>query len=148
MPRKPTLKQQKAVALMAENGGNASKAMRDAGYSPQTAVTPSKLTESIGFQDLLDKYIPELKLLQVHEEGLSANKVISARAIRKSGEPHDADEDTDDFVEVPDYAVRHKYLETGYHIRGKMKPDLDVTVNFIVPVIVKNAADKDTISDS
>lgn len=41
---------------MVENGGNASKAMVDAGYSPNTAKTPSKLTESKGYLEMLDKF--------------------------------------------------------------------------------------------
>lgn len=40
-----TSKQQKALAKIVENGGNVSKAMRDVGYSVNTAKTPQKLTE-------------------------------------------------------------------------------------------------------
>lgn len=46
---RPTQRQIKAAELMVENGGNASKSMREAGYSEETAHTPSKLTESKGF---------------------------------------------------------------------------------------------------
>src|SRR5579859_6381440 len=52
----PTTKQKRAVANMVENGGNVSKAMRDAGYSPATAKTPKKLTATRGFNDLLAEY--------------------------------------------------------------------------------------------
>ncbi len=50
-----TQKQRKAAEKMVENGGNASKAMRDAGYSSATAENPNKLTESKGFQELCDE---------------------------------------------------------------------------------------------
>ena len=50
-----TAKQKKALENMAENGGNVSKAMRDAGYSPQTAKTPAKLLDSVGFMKLMDE---------------------------------------------------------------------------------------------
>ena len=50
-----TRKQKLAVAKMVENGGNMSKAMRDAGYSHKTAKVPSKLTDSIGFRELCDE---------------------------------------------------------------------------------------------
>lgn len=49
-----TLRQEKALEKMVENGGNASKAMRDVGYSENTAKTPQKLTESQGFISLCE----------------------------------------------------------------------------------------------
>ena len=48
----PTERQKKAVNEMVENGGIVSKAMRDAGYSKETAKTPKKLTESKGFKQV------------------------------------------------------------------------------------------------
>ena len=50
-----TVKQEKALDEIVENGGNVSKAMRDVGYSVETAKTPSKLTESKGYKELLEK---------------------------------------------------------------------------------------------
>lgn len=50
-----TIKQKKALDNLVENGGNASKAMRDAGYSVETAKDPSKLTESKGFLELCEQ---------------------------------------------------------------------------------------------
>ncbi len=40
---------------MAENGGNASRAMLEAGYSPVTAHSPQKLTRSEGFKELMEQ---------------------------------------------------------------------------------------------
>lgn len=51
----PTIKQKKALSKIVENGGNVSKAMRDAGYSPATAENPSKLLDSKGFIQLMDE---------------------------------------------------------------------------------------------
>ena len=51
-----TNKQKKAVDKLVENGGNVSKAMKDAGYSEATAKTPQKLTESKGFMELVEEY--------------------------------------------------------------------------------------------
>lgn len=51
-----TKKQRLATTNLVENGGNASKAMRDAGYSPTTARTPSKLTSSKGFRQIMEQY--------------------------------------------------------------------------------------------
>ena len=55
----PTVKQKRAVEAIAENGGNVSKAMREVGYTDITAATPKKLTESKGYKELLDKYLPD-----------------------------------------------------------------------------------------
>ena len=59
-----TAKQKLALDNMVENGGNVSKAMRDAGYSKQTAKSPHKLTESEGFRELCESYLPDDMLLR------------------------------------------------------------------------------------
>jgi len=61
-----TIKQRRAVIKMVETGGNASKAMRDRGYSPNTAVNPDKLTRTKGFREVAD------------ELGLTDNFILSA----------------------------------------------------------------------
>ena len=48
-----TIKQKLAVDALVENGGNVSQAMLKVGYSPATAKTPQKLTESDGFKDII-----------------------------------------------------------------------------------------------
>ena len=52
----PTIKQREAFKEMVENGGNVSRAMINVGYSKQTAKSPHKLTNSIGYRQLLDEY--------------------------------------------------------------------------------------------
>ncbi len=70
-----TLRQKNVVKKILENGGNVSKAMRDSGYSPLTAKTPSKLTDSQGFKNLLEKYLPDKLLTQKHLELLNATDI-------------------------------------------------------------------------
>lgn len=70
------------------------------GYSPATAKTPSKLTESKAWKNLLEKYLPDTVLANVHKQGLKATR-------REGGE------------DVPDYAVRHKYLDTAYKVKSR-----------------------------
>lgn len=53
--------QKKAVIKLVENGRSVSKAMRDAGYSKNTAVVPQKLTESKGFKELAEPIVEQLK---------------------------------------------------------------------------------------
>lgn len=59
-------------------------------------------------KSIADK-IPDNKLLEVHLEGLEATKVSYIRKLTPDG-PED--------IEEPDYAVRHKYLESGYKLKG------------------------------
>lgn len=51
-----TFKQKLALEKTVENGGNVTKAMREAGYSEATANNPSNLTKSEGYQLLLKEY--------------------------------------------------------------------------------------------
>lgn len=64
---------------MVENGGNVSKAMRDAGYSFQTAKVPQKLTTSAGFAELLEAYLPDDMLLRALSEDIKG-KVLNRKA--------------------------------------------------------------------
>lgn len=108
---KPTEKQKKAFDTSVENGGNISKAMREVGYSDATAKTPQKLTESRGWEQLVEEYLPDDLLARVHKEGL--------QAVKGTGEN----------VEI-DMAVRHKYLDTAYKLKGSYSPEKkDITTN-------------------
>ncbi len=60
---------------MVENGGNVSKAMRDAGYSPQTAKVPQKLTKSAGFAELLEAYLPDDMLLRALSDDIEGKEL-------------------------------------------------------------------------
>ena len=63
-----THKQKLAASKILENRGKSvSKAMREVGYSPATAKNPSNLTNSIGWIELMSKYISEEKLLKTHQ---------------------------------------------------------------------------------
>jgi hypothetical protein len=74
MSKEPTMKQMKAVQLAVENGGNISKAMRDAGYSPATAKNPDKLTKSVAWQELVEAYLPDEMILGALAEDIEAKK--------------------------------------------------------------------------
>lgn len=118
-------------------------ALIDAGYADSTAdkapsriLGNSRVKEAIA--DIMDRQgISDDCLVHVLKEGLQAKKVISAMVIKSSpdgiadeeDEMKEADSMTKDFVEVDDYAVRHKYLETGLKLRGHLQKDkLDVNL--------------------
>lgn len=114
-----TLKQKRAAAITLENGGVVSAAMLEAGYSPAMAKNPQKLTESKGWQELIETYLPDQQLIEVHQEGLAATKVVTS--------PTGPD------FESPDYQTRHKYLETAYKLKRYLGGDggSGPTINFV-----------------
>lgn len=83
-----------------------------AGYSPSTAIAASNNIESPRVKelmaDILDrKGLTDDKLADSLKEGLeNANRI------------HGTD---DNFVEVPDYPTRHRYLETALDLKGLKK---------------------------
>lgn len=109
MTVKPRIKQ--VFMEVTENHRPISPVMREMGYAESTATKPANLTNTKQWQSLMDKYISDEKLAKVHNEGLEATKYESRLTGKGESE----------IVEVPDYAVRHRYLDTGYKIKGKMK---------------------------
>ena len=114
-----TLRQEKAAKLV-ESGRTMGEVMVEAGYSPNTAKAPTKLTKSKGWNELVDKAISDKEVLRVHKEGLGASKKIFKNN-NESGEIELVSEE-------PDYFVRHKYLESAYKIKGKYN-DAAININ-------------------
>lgn len=98
-----TQKQILAAKSLVKNGGNVSKAMIAAGYSPMTAKTPQKLTESKAWPELLEKYLPDNVLLTTHAEALTAEKWNDFTGERE-----------------PDFQTRLKAVDLGYKVKGKI----------------------------
>lgn len=94
-----TIKQRKAAEKLVENGGNVSKAMRDAGYSAETAKTPGKLTEAKGFAELMEEF------------GLTDELLLQALVDDINAKPGD----------------RKPELELGFKIRGRMTEKKEIT---------------------
>jgi len=107
MKARPTTKQKKAVMIMGGNGGNVTQAMLEAGYSPATANTPSKLTESAGFKSIAEQ-IPNSLLVEKHLELLNAQKIIRTY---KKGEEIESEETIDN-------QAISKGLDMAYKIKG------------------------------
>lgn len=92
--RKPTPRQIKAAQLMAENGRKSKpvstgEIMKQAGYSPSVIEKPSKVTDSPVFQELLDQYIPDVNLAQVHARILNTRKLEHMMFPLEHGDPDD-----------------------------------------------------------
>jgi len=112
-----TIKQEKALEKMVENGGNASQAMRDVGYSENTAKTPQKLTESKGFKELCeDSGLTDLFLIESLVEDIKAKK-----------------------------GNRRAELELGLKVRGRLVRKTDITSDQKpIPILNFGWQDNDT----
>lgn len=108
----PTLKQKAVFNKLGETGGVISRAMEGIYANPQKT---EKLTQSNGWKELVDKFIPDKKLAKVLDEGLDAGK----RIFKNNNETGEIE----DMGIEPDYAVRHKYLETGLKLKGHYVPE-------------------------
>ena len=119
-----TTRQKLAVSKLVENGGNITKALKQADYSPNTIKTPSKVTKSKGFRELMEKMgISDEKLAKRLDEGLDATKAV-VMGVKSE----------DSFVDIqPDFAIRHKYIETALKLKGHVEntPFAGINVNFI-----------------
>lgn len=120
-------------------GMNKKAAALKAGYSYSTATTDTKkLDKNVNMDEWLQQAGLTDKALSVHaREGLEATKVVSAIIVGK-----DADEKTNDFIDVPDWSARHKYFETVCKLRGKLKNDplVDLSKHEHLTIIVDSKA--------
>ena len=112
-----TIKQKLAAKKILENPSKPlGQVMREVGYSENSAIAPEKnLTSSKGWNKLMDNKLPDDKLLNVHVEGLEAMRTILSH--------------TEPDRDVPDHPTRHKFLETAYKIKGKLR-DVSVLQQF------------------
>lgn len=94
---KGTYRQKAVIKNLLENPRKPiGRAMREAGYSPNTAVDPSNLTNSKTWEQLMEDHFPDTKLSKVIDEGLEAKK-----------------------GKYPDHFIRHKFTETALKLRNK-----------------------------
>lgn len=124
-----TTKQKLAASKIMENHGNISKTMLEVGYSPNTAKNPSNLTNSKGWQELMDKNLSDKVLLKVHWEGLKAIRKYP-RIVGRDEEGHPEYK----YVEEPDMPTRHKYLDSAYKIKNKYKETVVLETGEEIPL--------------
>ena len=72
----PTLKQKQVFkSLVVDKSGKAvGKAMRTAGYSEKTSLTPSKLTNSDGWRELMEEFLDDRLLAKTHHKLLKSKQ--------------------------------------------------------------------------
>ncbi len=120
--------------------------LNEAAVARQQGVTRQAINQRLQrkpVQDALQRYInsPKLKkkLIEVAQEGLSANKVISCNVIAPNGEGmKDANSMTKDFVDVPDHQARHKFWHDLCVAGGVLKTNGESEGNRIVIIRIRS----------
>lgn len=98
----PTLKQRMAVNHLLENPGKPiGQALEKAGYGPSMVKNPQDITRSKGWKELMDEYLGDDLLAEVHH-GLLTD---------------------------PSYKARSSGLDMAYKIKGSYAPVKAVTAN-------------------
>ena len=105
----PTLLQKKASRLV-DSSRTMGEVLKKAGYSPATAIKPSQVTKSKGWQELMDKKLPDKEVVGVHNKLLHAKKIFGSLT-----EP--------DRV-VDDNPTQLKAVELAYRVKRKLSPDI------------------------
>ncbi len=130
-PKKKRLskKQRGFIKDYVETGNGTQSALKN--YDTKDYKTASVIaTENLdkpSIRSAIDEALSDELLAKVHKEGLEANKVISANITYG-----DADEKTNDFIEIPDHATRAKFLDMGYKVKGRYAAEKHVTLNIAV----------------
>jgi len=145
----------RVIKKMVENGGKSvSKAMLEVGYKPTYAKNPQKLTESKGFKELIDEFLPDSLITQRHNElanacELSRYEFLHTKSNRKqiseltNNDIREIIESVpgckliyvkrDDYSSVayfsqPDHHSRKDAIDMAYKLKGSYSPDkLEIT---------------------
>jgi transposase len=117
----PTIKQKMAFKEVVM-GSSISKAMEKVGYSKSTAKRTNKITQTKGWKELVEEFLPDSDLARLHKEGLNAGRTIYKNNMT-SGEIEEVGFE-------PDYAVRHKYLDSAYKLKDRFPKDEHKTIVF------------------
>jgi len=135
-----TIKQKLVASNLVGNGGNMHKSMIAAGYSEAMANNPQKLTKSKGWQEIIDKYLREDKLLNVHARLLDSvrlerysfgvdmgdeiiRKIISKIKGAKFIRITKGERTKICYYTVPDGRTQLSALDMAFKIRGKYQID-------------------------
>ena len=117
----PTIKQKMAFDKIIENHGNVSKTMKEVGYSKISAINPKNLTDSDGWKELMEEYLPDSLLGEKHKELLTVPKKVR----------HFIKGDLDSEYEELDSNAIKSGLDMAYKLKGKYAPEKKIiTGNF------------------
>lgn len=105
--RKPLNAREEMIARLMVQGQTAKEASKSAGYKSTTPAYSERVRDRI--QDILKDNGLGLDVIAVKlREGLEATKIVG---------------NSNDFIEVPDYITRHKYIDTLLRLQDQYPTD-------------------------
>ena len=135
-----TEKQKKTFNKSLENGGIVSRAAKGI-YSPSMAKNPQKITSTKGWEELMEKNIPDKLLAEKHKELLTTPIKVKSKE-RKYGETTLIEE-----IEMLDTFAISKGLDMGYKLKGKYAPEKSQSVNLNLNTELKNSKESRELID-
>ena len=93
--------------------GNGTKAVLNNYDTDDENVAGSMASQNLGklkIQNAIKEALPDELLAKAHLEGLNASKEVR-------------NEDGEIVFEIPDFAVRHKYLDSAYKVKGSYEAE-------------------------
>lgn len=127
-------------------------AARKAGYTNSTALQAARLEARIDMDYWLEREgLTDPALAQHASDGLLAQKIIGylhSYKKNRNGKVERVKPDecvSNEFVESPDWAVRHKYLETILKLRKKLTDKAFIDNSKRIIIIQKTELNADTI---
>lgn len=120
--------------------GNATEAAKIAGYNCSSREGFAQIgyenLRKLDFSDLMeDGGLTDQYLHQKLSEGLDANRTISVKGGKE------ASANTDDFIDIPDYLTRHKYLETALKLKKRLNDKAILGGDKNEPIFIKFVED-------
>lgn len=147
------LRHKQVLDNLVENGGSMRKAIQDAGYSEAVANNPQKITESVTWNEVMDKYFSDDELAQKHKELLNQKRidyfVFSKKMEDEEITAHveaaglavitirESDKGKLAFYSIPDAQAKKAALEMAYKMKGRytdettVRPPTGNVYNFI-----------------
>jgi phage terminase small subunit len=129
-----TLKQRKWIKVYLECGNATEAAMQvyDVKNRDSANAIGSENLAKLSYQEFLEEAGITDNLIQKKiMEGLDATKVVSAVKTNR-----EAGADSTDFIDVPDFMARHKYLETVLKLKKRMEDKENGSTGTNVTVVI------------
>jgi len=128
-------------------------AARKAGYSHSYATQAKNIEKRMNMADLLEmEGLTDKALSQHAREGLNAVKIqgCDIYVYQDKDGKWKVNESKNEFIEAPDWNVRHKYLDTILKLKNKLNDKLLIDQskhqNFEIVVFAKSEENEDTRS--
>jgi hypothetical protein len=146
-----TTKQRRTMKALVENGGSVRDAMRKAGYSEAMIKTPSKLTRSKNWKELLEEILPNDFVIDQHKKLFNQKQVsyfsfprdMTDLDIRKHVEANglevisvrSSDKAKMAFYAMPDTQAIKAALDMAHKLKGNYSPEkTDQTIRVVEPI--------------